>query len=191
MTAGFSKERQKLQTRIAAGEKANKFLEVLCVCVVTTCIYVYQSMPSLNAFSAGLYLIICMYVYIYIYLYFRRAVILCSQTPPAVCLRWARNSALLQGDARGVSWRVDRRQFVAPKKSATQIPTRTKIDTLFFVHLRMMNARFRKRCCVYMCKKSAQCLRKDACALWHTNVPWLLLQNEGATKKMPSRETVG
>ena len=37
-----------------------------------------------------------MLVYLYLYIYFRRAVILCSQTPPAACLRWTRNLALLQ-----------------------------------------------------------------------------------------------
>ena len=45
----------------------------------------------------------CIYSYIYIIIYFRRAVILCSQTPPVVCLRWTRNSTLLQRTTRGVS----------------------------------------------------------------------------------------
>ena len=60
VTAGFAKERQQLQTRIAAEENAKRSLKVLCVHVVTTGICVYQSMPSLNAFYAGLYLIIRM-----------------------------------------------------------------------------------------------------------------------------------
>ena len=32
---------------------------------------------------------------------------------------------------------------------------------------------------------------KNARALWHTKVPRLQLQNEGAAKKIPSRQTVG
>ena len=51
VTDGFAKERQQFGSRIAAGEKANRSLEVLCVCV---CV----SMPSLNA-----------YIYVYIYIY--------------------------------------------------------------------------------------------------------------------------
>ena len=59
------------------------------------------------------------------------------------------------------------------------------------VRLWMTNVRFQACCCVYMCKKAAQCPRGDACTLWHTKVPQLQLQNKGAVKKMPSRETVG
>ena len=59
-----------------------------------------------------------------------------------------------------------------------------------FVRLRT-NMRFQACCCVYTCKKAAQCPRGDACTLWNTKVPQLQLQNEGAAKKMPSRETVG
>ena len=33
-------------------------------------------------------------------------------------------------------------------------------------------------------------VKGDARALWHAKVPRLQLQNEGAAKKMPSRETV-
>ena len=62
---------------------------------------------------------------------------------------------------------------------------------MFFVRLRMTNARFRARCCVYMCEKVAQCPRGDARTLWHAKVPRMQLQNEHAAKKMQSRETVG
>ena len=34
----------------------------------------------------------------------------------------------------------------------------------------MTNARFRARCCVYRCKKAAQCPRGDTRALWHAKV---------------------
>ena len=44
--------------------------------------------------------------------------------------------------------------------------------------------RFQARCSVYMCKKADQYPRGDARALWHTMVPQLQLQNEGAAKKM-------
>ena len=59
-----------------------------------------------------------------------------------------------------LAWRtlapfVGGRQFIAPEKSAAHIPTLTKIDAMFFVHLRMTNVRFRACCCVYMCKKAA------------------------------------
>ena len=70
-----------------------------------------------------------------------------------------------------------------------QITTLTKIDTMFFVRLWMTNARFQTRCCMYMCKKAAQCPRRDACTLWHAKIPWLQLQNESAAKKMPSRDS--
>ena len=46
--------------------------------------------------------------------------------------------------------------FKLPEKSAAQIPTLMKIDTMFFVHLPMTNARFRTRCCVYVCKTAIQ-----------------------------------
>ena len=40
-------------------------------------------------------------------------------------------------------------------------------------------------------KKAIQCPRGDARALWHAKVARLQLQNEGAVKKTPSRETIG
>ena len=86
---------------------------------------------------------------------------------------------------------VGGRRFVAPEKSAARIPTLTEIDAMFYVRLRMTNARCRARCCLYMCKKAAQCSRGDARTLWHAKVPQLQLQNEGDAKKMSSRETIG
>ena len=47
------------------------------------------------------------------------------------------------------------------EKSAAQILTLAKVDAMFFLCLRMMNARFWARCCVYMCKKVALCPRRD------------------------------
>ena len=65
-----------------------------------TCMYVCMYVRTYT--HAYLYSESCN-IYISIYIYFRRAVILCSQTPPAACLRWTRNLALLQRAARGVS----------------------------------------------------------------------------------------
>ena len=41
VTDGLAKERQELQTRIEAGEKANRSLEVLCVCVLSPHVYIH------------------------------------------------------------------------------------------------------------------------------------------------------
>ena len=41
---------------------------------------------------------------------------------------------------------VGGRRFIASEKCAAQIPTLMKIDAIFFVCLRMANARFRTRC---------------------------------------------
>ena len=42
------------------------------------------------------------------------------------------------------------RRFFAPEKSATRLPLSPKyVDVMCFMRLRMANARFRTRCCVY------------------------------------------
>ena len=81
--------------------------------------------------------------------------------------------------------------FVVPEKSAAQIPNVTKLDAMFLC-IYGDDARFQASFCAYMCKKAAQCPRATR-ALWHAKAPciWLQLQNEGAAKKIPSRQTVG
>ena len=62
---------------------------------------------------------------------------------------------------------VGRRQFVAPEKSAAQIPTLTKIDTIFWrVHGWKMGDTGH-----VVCRKVVQCPRGDARALCHSKVP--------------------
>ena len=106
-----------------------------------------------------------------------------SATDGKLCLITGRRGECHKG--------VGGRQFVTAEKSAAQIPTLTEIDAVCFVRIRMANARFRTRCCVYICKNAVQCLGGEAHVLWHTKVPWLQLQNEIAAKNMPRREILG
>ena len=133
---------------------------------------------------------IYIYIYIYIYIFVEPYSFVRKLLPQRVCdgrETWPYYSAPHGECHKGVGGK----RFVAPEKSAARIPTLTEMNAMFFVRIRMANARFRTRCCVYICKKAVQCPRGDARALWHAKVPRLQLQNEGAVKKMPSTETVG
>ena len=73
VTAGFTKERQQFQARIAAGEKAKRSLEVLCVRVVTTCVYICVSEHAFSEYFLSwlifnyTYYLCILYVYIQVY----------------------------------------------------------------------------------------------------------------------------
>ena len=83
---------------------------------------------------------------------------------------------------------VGENRFVAPEKSAALIATLAKIDVMFCVFMNGKCVIPGTLFCVRV-RKADQCPRGDTRALWHTKVPRLQLQIEGAAKKMPSRDS--
>ena len=72
-------------------------VKITYVCIIVA-LMVHTALLLYECSILSLYIL-----YMYLYIFFCRAVIFCVQTPPAVCLQWTQNSALLQGAARGVS----------------------------------------------------------------------------------------
>ena len=105
--------------------------------------------------------------YIYIYIFVEPSSFVRKLLPQCVC-DGRETLPYYRALHRECHKRVGERRFIMAEKSDAQIPTLMEIDTMFFLRLRMENARFRMLLCV---KKAVQCPRGDTRALWHTKAP--------------------
>ncbi len=94
-----------------------------------------------------MYINIYKYILIYIYFFIEPSSFVRKLLPQRVCdgrETWPYFRALHGECHKGIG----RRRFVTAEKSVAQFPTLTEVDAMFFLHIRMANARFRTRCCV-------------------------------------------